>query len=504
MKAFRPFALILALCPIPAFCQTCPAGFASSGSCGVSLIGGGGQPFALVGTQNGFNPSLSGSKVLLAQTSADHTALSLNFQTKVNVQAFTIAFKFVPNGQNLSLVFNNSNNNPYFNGAAFSAGAGCEAGFFQAFSQPSPPNNVFALELDSYSPLVLGGPFAGSSVQTYVSGISPCLPNDSGNTYPTTSKISTSPVNMTTGLANTTTGDTYSATVTYDESNLTLNLYDVNAGGSCPGASCFAHTWTGVDIPTAVGSDTAWVGITEGTGTVVPPSPLYIDSFTYSAGTPPSGLPSVLAMTGRHRQVATPTATPGTYIAGSGALTPSGIFSCGVATGVSVPVGALVFYAEIDAGSPSDGFNTYTALPGATEGANLFYTINTHAGVLSIGSSGGELESCATASYSGVSPDSPLDGTPAVNNAPTMPTSVGPVVTSNATDLLITAFAGQGALIEPYVIPGFTLDYYPNGQYAWFSQNVSSAGSNTASWTGVTGVSPAATIYLAAFKRSTP
>ena len=272
----------------------CSSGFASSGSCGVGGLISGSGPFEAVGTQNGYNPSLSGSSVILAPAGADHTALSLNYQTQVNVQAFTTSFTFVPNGQNVALVFNNSNNNPTFNGAAFSAGAGCEAGFFQAFSQPSPPNNVFALELDSYSPLILNGSFAGSSVQTYVSGTSPCLPNDSGNNYPTTSKISTSPVNLTTGAQNTTTGHVYSATVTYDGSNLTLNLYDVTAGGSCPGASCFTKTWTSVNIPAAVGSDTAWVGFTEGTGTVVPPAPLYVSSFAYTPGasTPTAATPT--------------------------------------------------------------------------------------------------------------------------------------------------------------------------------------------------------------------
>jgi len=162
----------------------------------------------------------------------------------------------------------------------FSAGAGCEAGFFQAYSQPVPPNNVFALELDSYSPLTETGPFTNSSVQIYQSGQSPCLP--SIQNYPVVDKISTAPVDLTAGSQNTTTGDTYSATVTYDGGNLTLNLYNVTAGGSCPGPSCFTYTWNNVDIPAWVGGNTAWVGFTAATG-LPSNSPLYVESLVYNA-----------------------------------------------------------------------------------------------------------------------------------------------------------------------------------------------------------------------------
>ena len=113
-------------------------------------MGAGGQPFDLVGTTNGSNPGFNGSQIDLVPSGATHVALSLNYQTQVNVQSFTSTFTFVPNGQNVAFVLQNSNNNPTFNGSAFSAGAGCESGFFQAFGQPF-PNNIFALEFDSWS-----------------------------------------------------------------------------------------------------------------------------------------------------------------------------------------------------------------------------------------------------------------------------------------------------------------------------------------------------------------
>jgi hypothetical protein len=268
----------------------CPSGFASTGACGVANIGASGKPFQIAGS--GASPALSGSRVLLIPTRATHAGLSLNYQTQVNVQAFTSRFTFVPNGQNIAFVIQNSTNNPFgFNGPTFTAGAGCEAGFFQGFSQRNPPNDVFALELDSYSPLTGGGSFTYSSAQIYTSdpyvqcpcmgGAGVCGTNnsDTGNI----TKISTSPVplNSPVDVQNTTTGDTYSATVTYDGSKLTLNLYDVTAGGSCARPNCFTYTWNNVDIPAWVGGNTAWVGFTAATG-LTSDFPLYVESLVYT------------------------------------------------------------------------------------------------------------------------------------------------------------------------------------------------------------------------------
>ena len=284
---------------IPSYGQNvinCPSGFASTGSCGV----GSGQPLQIF--NGGGTPSLSGSQILLIPTGITHGVSGFNYQTLVNVQSFTASFTFVPNGQNVAFVIQNSNNNTYFNGPAFNAGAGCEAGFFQAFGQPY-PNNIFALELDSYSPVTNGGSFTYSSVQIYQSGQSPCNPNDDGPGWYFTPKISTSPVPLDSpsGTQNTTTGDTYSVTLTYDGSSLTLNMYDITAGGSCPGATCFTNSWS-VNIPSWAGGNTAWVGFTGATG-LTSSYPLYIDSFSFTEGST------------TQTTVSTPTFTPaaGTY-----------------------------------------------------------------------------------------------------------------------------------------------------------------------------------------------
>ena len=102
-----------------------------------------------------------------------------------------------------------------------------------------------------------------SSVQIYNQNISPCIPNDGASDYYDTNKISTSPVPLTTAQA-TTTGDTYSATITYTGTTETLQMYDVTAGGSSPGSSCFSQTWQHVNIPAMVNGTTAYIGFVGG------------------------------------------------------------------------------------------------------------------------------------------------------------------------------------------------------------------------------------------------
>jgi hypothetical protein len=221
----------------------------------------------------------------------------------VDVRAFTVTFTFTPNGWNCALVIQNSDNNPYFNGKDFSAGAGCEAGFFQSFSQAAPPNNVFAMEFDSSSPRNLGQPFDGSSVQIYRSGESPCIPNLGSDmpdwVYRAIPKIGTAPVELCSPprQALSTTGQTYSATVMYDGSTVSLDLFNLTTGGNH-----LIRQWNNVNIPQIVGNDLAWIGITGATNQSVP-NALLVRSFSYTEDTevppveppvePPSGSQTV-------------------------------------------------------------------------------------------------------------------------------------------------------------------------------------------------------------------
>ena len=129
--------------------------------------------------------------------------------------------------------------------------------------------------------------------------------------YWTTNKISTSPVplNSPAGTPNSFNGDTFSATLTYDGTNLTLNMYDVTAGGSCPGTRCFTQTWSAIDIPSIVNGDTAYVGFTAASGGASDYN-LYINSLVYTVNSAPAS-PSLTTYTSQpYMTGTTPTANP--------------------------------------------------------------------------------------------------------------------------------------------------------------------------------------------------
>ena len=279
----------------------CPDGFTSaSNGCGVANSSGG-PGFFLTGTPNGTTPGLSGSQVILIPTGGTHTAMNLNYQTAVNVQAFTATYTFIPNGWNLAFTLNN-NTNPYTGGnpanlpATFSAGAGCEGSFYQAFpsSGNQSVNNIFALELDQQDALTASNPnYTYSSVQIYSAGQSPCNPTESNSApvpYVQVNKISTFPVplNLSTGSGagcpadtngcNTTTGHTYSATITYDGSTVGFTLCDLTLG-----TPCFTNSWQNVNIPALVGGNTAFLGLAGGTNEASS-APLMVNSLVYTAG----------------------------------------------------------------------------------------------------------------------------------------------------------------------------------------------------------------------------
>lgn len=286
------FTIFQAAAP-PAFSTTvfnCPSGFNSTvtAPCGADFSGFVTPvTFGVYGTTNGMNPALVGSTINLLQSAGgvNHSALSFIYQTQVDVRKFQTTFQFTSGGYNVSLVFNNTNNQGIFNNNHYSGGAGCEGGFWQGFpgaGQP-PPNNVFAIDFNSFDNTVGGAggiAFSGSGVQIFWGqnasnapnppGQSPCNPDLGSNatpfTYAGVTYILTSPVqlNSPSGSRLTTTGHTYQATFTYDGSTLDLTLFDVTASGTCTpvtSGTCFHNTWTSVNIPTAVGSNTAWVGL---------------------------------------------------------------------------------------------------------------------------------------------------------------------------------------------------------------------------------------------------
>lgn len=235
------------------------------------------RPFGFNTTGAGFDV-VGGVAIIGDGGNGGHVGAGMTYDTAVDIRKFTATWTFIANGKNLALVLQNATNNGVgFNGPDFSAGAGCEAGFFQLAADDS-PDHIFAVEFTQDQPLLTtdGVTFTYSNVMIYSYRQSPCMPpwlfadswTNPSPAMTVPNKISTSPVPLNSPSNDdlTTTGHTYSATATYSNvtGDFTLNLFDVTAGGSCPGASCFSHTWTGVDIPALVGANTAYVGLTMG------------------------------------------------------------------------------------------------------------------------------------------------------------------------------------------------------------------------------------------------
>jgi hypothetical protein len=412
MKRCLFLALIAMGVLIPASAQTTVfncGSWANTGTCGANT--------SYIGQTFGFNgngpPTVSGTRILLMPTGATHQADNLQYNAaKVNDQAFTSTFTFVPNGWNLAFVLqNNTNSNSAGLGIYFGAGAGCEASFYQAFSGV-PPNNIFALELDSQSYIDSSETFPYSTVQIYHQDQSPCNPNDNQPNYTLTDKISTYPVPLTSPANNlgSTTGDTYSATISYDGTNVVLNLYDITAGGSCPGSKCFTYTWTDVNIPSLVNGTTAYVGLSTATNETSV-YPLYINSFSYTEGsTTQAGTPTFSPAAGTYtgaQSVTLSTASSGAVICYNTTGSPATNGSTGCANGtlytgpVAVSSSETLYavagetgYADSPVGSAGYAIQSTVSTPvfspvagsyssaqsvtisDATSGATVYYTTN--------------------------------------------------------------------------------------------------------------------------------
>jgi hypothetical protein len=306
---------------------------------------------------------------------------------QVNDQAFSTTFQFIPNGFTLSLILENSNNNPTFNGASFSGGAGCEGDEYQGFAQAEPPNNVWAIVFSSTDNLTTtASSFAYSSVQMYQSGQSPCLPNDGAATYFGTNKISTSPVPMNSPAtsANTSTGHTYSATVVYTGTTVALTLYDVTAGGTCTpitSGTCFSHTWTGVQIPSIVNGTTAWVGLGGSVPSITPSSSEYIGAWSYgtlSAAATPTLSPSAGTYSGT-QTVTISDSSSGAIICynTTGAPATNGLAGCANGTlytgAISVTSGQTIYTVAGGAGFADSAIGNTAYQIGSTAAQPTFY-----------------------------------------------------------------------------------------------------------------------------------
>jgi hypothetical protein len=372
----------------------CPSGFNNTtGVCGVAptIQGTGGFPLVIFGTNVSGGAHLSGSSIILQPSGSigDHAPNNVNFvSAPVNVQAFSTTFTFQLNTWNLAFILQNVTQNGgagpapgYSLSQSFNGGAGCEGGIYQAFggSGNPPPNNIFALNIDSGNLLSNTETPYFNNAQIYQSMQTPCIPGDDSPWFYFSNKVSTSPVVLSdisgtvcspvlnsscVPAGGSSSPDIFSASIFYTGSTVTLNLFDVTAGGTCSpvtSGTCFSNSWPNVLIPTLVNGTTATVGF-GGSANGSPPNNLVVDSFVYtvlSAAATPTFSP-IAGTYGSTQTVTISVSSPGSVICWNttGAPATNGIGGCSNGTLFTGPISVAkgqTLYAVAGSGTSSYG-----------------------------------------------------------------------------------------------------------------------------------------------------
>jgi hypothetical protein len=198
-------------------------------------------------------------------------------------------------------------------------------------------------------------------------------------------------------------GDLMKATLTYNGSTLVETVTDTVTGAT------YNHTYTGVNIPAAIGSNTGMVGFSGGTGAALVDE--YIDSWTYTVESPgQAAIPTFSPIAGTYsgsQSVTLSTASSGAVICYNTTGSPATNGSTGCATGtlytgpVTVsssetlfavaggagyndsPVGSASYVIQSAVATPtfSPAAGTYSSaqsvtISDATSNATIYYTTN--------------------------------------------------------------------------------------------------------------------------------
>lgn len=255
-----------------------------------------GYNFGFFGSAAGAN--ISAGAVNLQPAGTNHKPTNFDYVlSPVSTTAFTTHYRFSHNAWNTAFILNNVTHNagagpaPGFTLAqGFSGGAGCEEAIYQAFGGAGnfPANNIFALNFDTGNLQINAlSPNFYSHVQIYQQLADPCIPSDGTEPwYYRTNKVSTSPVPLASPSTTwqTTTGDTYDAVAIYSGKNLTVNLYDLTAGGTCSpvtSGTCFTYNFPNLSIPSWVNGTTAWTNLGSASNANTPNN-LIIPLWTFS------------------------------------------------------------------------------------------------------------------------------------------------------------------------------------------------------------------------------
>ncbi|MGA3223159.1 MAG: chitobiase/beta-hexosaminidase C-terminal domain-containing protein [Acidobacteriaceae bacterium] len=370
-------ATLEALAVAPGLTQSAVASAAyviqSGGSGGINFAGG--FPSATGLKLNGAT-KISSSNFLELTDGGQSEAGSAYWTTPVNIQSFTTNFTFQLSSASADgFTFTIQNKGLTAIGGI---GGGLGYGPDPGTGTPAGITNSVAVKFDIYS---------NSGEGTDSTGLF------SGGATPTTPAV-----DLTSSGIVLSGGDTISAQLAYDGTTLTLNLTDTVTGKT------FSHAFT-INIPTAVGATTAYVGFTGGTGGLT--AIQNIKTWTFTSGTVNTAAePSFSPLPGTYsttQNVTLTTATPGAKIYytvdGSTPTTSSSVYNAPiVVSGASLTIRAFASAAGYQASpivlgtyqiqsattatpvfSPLGG--TYTSaqsvtLSDTTTGAVIYYTTN--------------------------------------------------------------------------------------------------------------------------------
>ncbi len=178
------------------------------------------------------NATISGTALSLTTNNGTFQASSAWYPTLINIQNFTTDFTFQSTagaGTADGLTFTLQNGS-----TAALGGAGGSLGYATAIT------NSVAVKFDLYSNSGEGPDSTG----LYVNGAPPTMPA----------------VDMTGSGIDLHSGDTFHVHMTYDGTNLAMTITDTAT------SAAFTYTWQQVNIPSTIGSNTAYAGFTGATG----------------------------------------------------------------------------------------------------------------------------------------------------------------------------------------------------------------------------------------------
>ena len=225
---------------------------------------------------------LAGSRIHLS-TGLGHGGGNAWYMTPVNIQAFTTTFTFQANcaafpsgcgaGFGFMIIAGNSSNPKYPPGYDYTGWSESQFSWSQGCTASAQDNNTGCLAIDAALVKfdLAGFNHLGKNLTNFFQS-----PTGSTGTYPQ----SASDLDMAPFGIRIQSDHIFSVTLTYDGSNLFESITDTKTSAN------FTHTYTGINLPSIMGANTAFVGFGSSTDILPVSLDLYLNSWTYTVNTP--------------------------------------------------------------------------------------------------------------------------------------------------------------------------------------------------------------------------